>query len=120
MEWYPKRIKCPKCGKYAQFSRLVEGIPEYKCRCGEVIRWIMGKKFRKIPLPIKAKYGNYYAVFKREPIPPFWRGTLGVYQDSNNNIWYQAEWKVTFVPKTRLFRLYVDGKPIMVKEAMVE
>jgi len=75
MDWYPKRIKCPKCGKFAKFSRIAEGVPEYDCKCGEVIRWIMGKKFRKIPLPIKARYGNYYAVFGREPIPTFWRNT---------------------------------------------
>ena len=118
--WYPKRIKCPKCGRYIQFSRIVEGVPEYRCkRCG-AIRWIMGKKFMKVPLPFKATYGKYYAWFRKEPLSPFWRSTLGVYQDLNNDIWYQSDWRVTFIPKTKLFRLYVDGKPIMVKEAMVE
>ena len=117
-QWHPKRIKCPGCGKYAEFKGYYNGIPEYYCkRCNEVIRWIGGKKFRKVPLPMKVTYDKHWATFEKKEIPPFWRGALGVYQDENNDIWYLSDWKVTFNKKTKLFRLYVDGKPIFVEEA---
>jgi len=70
-------------------------------------------------LPFKATHGKYWAIFEKKPIPPFWLSALGIYQDENNDIWYLSDWKVTFNEKTLLFRLYVDGKPIMVEKAKI-
>jgi len=116
MEWFPKRVRCPNCGRFAEIVRIVDYMPEYKCRCGEVIKWIEGKKLRRLTLPLKVKYNEYHAVFYRK-IPNFWQSALGIYQDNEGNIWYHSNWRVTFIPKTRLFRLYVDGKPVMIEEA---
>lgn len=122
MSWYPKWITCPKCRKRAKFVRFneKEQVVEYRCSTHGIIRWINGKKFLKLPLPLKAVYNGYWTVFNKERLPPFWLNTLGIYQDSNGDIWYQNSYQVTFNKKTKLFRLYVDGKPIMVKEPIIK
>ena len=117
--WFPKWIRCPKCGKRCEFKGISNDLPEYYCKAHGVIRWIQGKKFLKLPLPFIARSGSYYARFDKEQLPPFWRSALGVYQDENGDIWYQRDYRVEFNRKTLLFRLYVDGKPIMVKKASV-
>ena len=117
-QWHPKKIKCPMCKKYADFKDYFNGIPQYYCKhCKEVIRWIDGVKLMRVPLPLKVKHGNYYAVFEKKRLPTFWLYTLGIYQDENDDIWFVREWKVTFNKTSKLFRLYVDGKPVFVEEA---
>jgi len=121
VKWYPKWIKCRFCGKKCRFVRLYNGsIPEYECKNHGVIRWINGAKLYRVPLPVKVRAKGYYAVFDKQPVPVFWLNTFGIFQDDELNLWYQKEWKVTFHPKTRLFRLYIDGKPIFVKEGIKE
>jgi len=116
--WHPSRIKCRFCGKFCEFvGYSSDGLPEFHCKRHGTIRWIAGKKFYRVPLPLIAKYGQFRARFDRERIPAFWANTLGIYQDANGDIWYQVSYEVRFIPKTKLFRLYIDGKPVFVKEA---
>jgi len=112
------RVKCRFCGRYCSFSGYSgDGLPEYICEEHGKIRWIAGRKYYRVPLPLVARYGKFSAIFDKERIPPFWANTLGIYQDEEGDIWYCMGYEVKFIPKTRLFRLYVDGKPTMVKEA---